>query len=274
MTYPHAAHREPDRRRRRQYILIAAGALVVLVICALAVRFGVGKPGAVDAPGRLSVSAEGTTVKAAWTGVDDADAYQLVRDDGVIVYEGGDNVAGDTTAPQGTHEYTVRAISRGVLSAPSADSEVTVGPSWGPYAPFVKQFPNVLPQSPDIAGWKGLHCTWLLSGFQAETGPRDSGSGDILARSRMACDGTDLALAVAWLDSKQATDAVFAAASAKPRSQALRWRYGTGYFDEASRIAYLRPEHPANTWIAVQQGGSGGKEQLLDLVNEMPLEDR
>lgn len=256
---------------RPHIALIGASAAVVLVVALLVVRFVIGGGGSVDAPTGVSVSANGVVVKIAWTGVDGADSYEVVRDGSAVVYSGSDTAVSDKTATEGKHTYIVRAISDGVTSAPSSSGDVTVGPSWGEYSPLVALLPKLLPQTPDTTGWNDINCSWLLSGFDDEMGPADQGSGKIYARARMACAGPTTLLALAWLVSKDATDSVFAAASRKPGAQAIRWRFGTGYLDERNGVAYLRPDTLENVWLAVGAQGAK-KDQILALANQLPLE--
>ncbi|MCF8568896.1 hypothetical protein L5G32_01275 [Gordonia sp. HY002] len=256
---------------RRVWWAIAGLAVVVFLVCLFAVRFTVGGSGAVDAPSGLTTSADAKGVKIAWTGVSGADGYQVLRDDAVVVYDGDSTTYVDDEAQAGKHRYTVRAVSGGVVSASSSASEVTAGSSWGVYAPFVKQFPDLLPQAPDLTGWKSIECGWTLYGFSDEIGRADDGSGDVLSRARIACDSDELVLSVAWLDSTQATDTVFAAASRRPGIEAVKWRFGTGYYDGAKHVVHLRPENHADTWIGIG-APDATKDQLLELANSMPLE--
>ncbi|GEE01142.1 hypothetical protein nbrc107696_15880 [Gordonia spumicola] len=258
------------RSRRRVYLFIAIAAVLVLVACLLIVRFAVGGGGAVAAPTGLSASSDGATAKVAWTGVSGADSYQLVRDDNTVVYAGPDTAFIDTTAGEGKHTYTVTAESDGVVSAPSAPSDATVGQSWGEYTPLVAMLPKVLPQTPDQSGWNDIQCSWQLYAFDAEVGT-DTGSGKVWGRARMACSSSSVLLSVAWLDSKEATDAVFSAASAKPGAAAIKWRYGTGYVDEANHVAFLRPDTVDDLWIAIGTD-TAKKDDLLALANTLPME--
>lgn len=260
-----------NQGRRRTWWIIAAAAVVVFLICLFGVRLAAGNPGAVDSPSGLTTSVDGATVTAAWTGVSGADGYQLIRDDSVVVYDGDETKYVDAEASPGQHRYTVRAVSDGAMSASSSASEVTVESSWGRYAPFVKQLPDLLPQTPDQSGWKSIECYWLLSGFKDEMGTADDGSGDPVSRARIACDGPEVAVSVGWLTSKPATDAVFANASKRPRIQAVKWRFGTGYFDETEHVMHLRPDNHENLWIGIG-ANDATKQELLDFANDMPLE--
>lgn len=256
---------------RRAYVIIAALAVAVFVACLLIVRFTVGSGGAVDSPSGLSASGDGPTAKLAWTGVDGADGYQVIRDDTTIVYSGPNTSYVDTTATEGKHTYSVSAIADDVLSAPSSSSEATVGPSWGEYSALVAELPKVLPQTPDASGWNEVQCGWLLSAFDGEVGPTELGSGKVFGRARMSCSSAAVALSVAWLDSKDATDSVFSATSAKPGVQAIRWRFGTGYLDEKNSVVYLRPDNVENVWVAIG-ADAATKDQLLAFANDLPLE--
>ncbi|MDR2281368.1 MAG: hypothetical protein LBE07_11015 [Gordonia sp. (in: high G+C Gram-positive bacteria)] len=256
---------------RRIHLGIAAAAVAVLVACLLIVRFSAGGGGPVDSPSGLSASGDGAVAKLAWTGVSGADSYQVIRDETTVVYTGSDTSFVDKTATEGKHAYTVVAGADDVVSAPSASSDATVGPSWGEYSPLVALLPKVLPQTPDATGWNEVQCGWLLSAFDGEVGPTELGSGKIFGRARMSCHSSAVALGVAWLDSKDATDSVFSAASAKPGAQAIRWRFGTGYFDDANHAVYLRPDNVDNIWIGIGTT-TGTKDQLLAFANDLPLE--
>ncbi|WOC12897.1 fibronectin type III domain-containing protein [Gordonia sp. MP11Mi] len=273
MTVRHSgaipAHHESGARRRTWWI-VAASAVVILLACLFGVRFAIGGVGAVDSPSGLTTSVDGEGVKAAWTGVSGADGYQLVRDDSVVVYDGDATTYVDSQASTGKHRYTVRAVSEDVVSAASTASEATVDSSWGTYTPFVAQFPELLPQSPDLSGWKGVECYWMLSGFKDEMGTAVDGSGNSLSRARIACDG-EIALSVAWLDSKVATDAVFANASKRPGIEAVKWRFGTGYYDGSEHVMHLRPDNHENVWIGIG-ANDATKDRLLEFANDMPLE--
>ncbi|MCF8609683.1 hypothetical protein L5G28_05825 [Gordonia sp. HY285] len=262
--------REQSDGVRRTWWIIAA-AVVVLVACLFGVRFAVGGSGAVDTPSGLTTSVDEAGVKAAWTGVSGADRYQLVRDDSVVVYDGAATTYVDDQAATGKHRYTVRAVSDDVVSASSTASETTVGSSWGAYTTFVRQFPELLPQTPDLSGWKSIECYWMLSGFKGETGAAVDGSGNALSRARIACDGPDVAVSVAWLDSKSATDAIFVNASKRPGIEAVKWRFGTGYFDGAEHVMHLRPDNHENVWIGIGANGAT-KDQLLEFANGIPLD--
>lgn len=261
---------EPKARSRKVVLGVAAVAVVVFLLCLFAIRFTVGGSGAVNTPSGLTTSADNGAVKIAWTGVAGADGYQVRRGDAVVVYEGDATTFVDDEAPNGRHRYTVRAVSDGVESASSAASEVTVGSSWGTYTPYVRQFPDLLPQAPDVTGWKDLDCVWTLYGFKDEMGRAAEGSGKPLSRARVACNSPELALAIGWMNSKEAADTIFGRASRLPGIEAVKWRHGTGYYDGDGHQLNLRPDR-GDVWIGIGADGAT-KEQLLELANAMPLE--
>ena len=197
--------------------------------------------------------------------------YQVVRDDSVVVYDGDATTYVDDEATMGKHRYVVRAVSDGVESAASAPSEATAGSSWGAYRSYVSQFPDLLPQAPELSGWKDLECTWTLYGFKDEMGRAEDGSGKSLSRARITCGSPELALSVGWLQSKEATDSIFGRASRRPGIEAVKWRFGTGYYDGGGNTLHLRPDDHEKVWIGISANGAT-KDQLLDFANAMPLE--
>ena len=256
---------------RKTMLFIALGAVAVLLITLLGVRFAFLGDGAVDSPSGLSVAVEDGAVKAAWTGVSGADEYVLSRDDGVVVYQGPDTTAVDDMVSGGEHTYRVQAVAGGVMSAPGNESKVTAADTWGDMTPLVKQFPELLPQSPDRTGWESVQCRRLYGGFQAELGTGPAGSGKALTKARLTCGSTTVALGVAWLESKDATDQVFTDISKQAGAQAVRWRYGTGYAVESAFVAYLRSDIHPEMWFAV--GIDDAKtDDVIDMANTMPLE--
>lgn len=194
-----------------------------------------------------------------------------MRDDSVVVYQGAATTYTDTEATPGKHRYAVRAVADDVLSAPSPTNEATVGSSWGRYTPFVAQFPDLLPRTLATTGWRDIECAWVLNGFEEETGEAADGSGKILGKARIGCNGPEVAVAVGWLQSKAATDAVFASASRKPGAEAIKWRYGTGYYDGANHVMHLRPDTRDDIWMVIN-ANDASKDELLTFANDMPLE--
>ncbi|EGD53608.1 hypothetical protein [Gordonia neofelifaecis] len=252
-------------------MVVAAVAVLVLVASLFAVRAIIGGSSP-DAPGGLSLSADGGEVKAVWNGVSGADEYLLIRDDGTVVYSGPDTTAVDQTAGTGDHRYRLRAADSGRWSADSAESKVTVVSGWGTLAPMAAQFPKLLPQTPDAKGWQDITCRSMVRAMRIERGPSDTGSGAALIKDRMHCFNPKLVIQPAWMTSKDATDQLFTDISKNASPESVSWRYGTGYVVESEHAAYLRLADRDDVVFTVLLD-AGGRKELLDVANQIPLDE-
>ncbi|ALG83771.1 hypothetical protein ACH46_03660 [Gordonia phthalatica] len=250
--------------------IIAVVAVLVLLASLFAVRSMVGSS-TPDAPSGLSVSYEDGKVKAVWNTVSGADEYVLVRDDSTVAYSGSESKAEDLTATAGEHTYRVRAANSGRWSAESAETKVAVLTGWGQLTQFVTQFPDLLPKTPDAEGWQGITCRSMVRALLIERGPSDHGSGDPLVRARMHCFTSDISLQPMWMTSKNAVDQLMSEVSKDDSPESISWRYGTGYVVESARTIYLRFSDRDDLVINLSLK-AGGKKELLDLANSMPLE--
>ncbi|WP_026919618.1 hypothetical protein [Gordonia shandongensis] len=255
----------------RTLAVIAAGAALVLVASLFAVR-AMTQSSAPSAPSGLTLSMEGTAVKAVWNSVSGADEYTLVRDDDVVVYTGSDTSAVDRSARTGKHSYRVRAADGGAESSDSAPAEFTVEAGWGTGVQrLVDMFPRVLPESPTTTGFDDISCRSLVQGTSGEMGAGDRGSDKPLVERRVHCFTPTVALQVTLATSKESADALLSEASKKPSAESVTWRYGTGYVVEQTGIAYLRPDTHDDV-VIVMRIDDADKEKLLEFANTLPLE--
>ncbi|MBM7367534.1 hypothetical protein [Gordonia hydrophobica] len=250
--------------------IIAAIAVLVLIASLFVVRAVTGSA-APDTPTGLSLSYDKGTVKAAWNRVSGADEYVLIRDDGVVVYSGGDSTAEDPTAPTGEHRYRVRASDSGRWSGESPETTVTVTSGWGQSAPFMAEFPQLLPQTPQASGWEGLTCRSMVRALKAERGPSDAGAGEPMVKLRMHCFNSEIVVQPGWMTSKNAVDRVLSDLTKTAKAESISWRYGTGYVVEDEHTAYLRFSDRDDLMFVVTVDKADEKG-ILDVVNAMPLD--
>lgn len=267
-TPMHPAGRTGLSRKTIGIIVVVAALVFVASLFAVRAMVGGSTP---DAPTGLSVSFENGKVKAAWNRVDGGDEYVLIRDEGTVAYSGSDSTAEDGTAPTGQHTYRVLAANDGRWSSESAETKVTVGSAWGRVAPFMAEYPQLLPQTPEETGWEGLSCRTLVRALKLERGSSDTGSGTPLAKARVHCFNSKVIIQPGWMTSKNAVDQVLADLTKSQPTESIGWRYGTGYFSAVEHAAYLRLSDKPDEMFVVTVDGAD-KQGVLDVVNAMPLD--
>jgi len=252
-------------------VAIALAAVIVLVGALLLTRYLVGGGGAPAVPSGLSVSDQDGRIRAVWNQVDGADSYLLLRDEGAVVYSGPDSAAVDDTVTRGEHRYSVIAVAHGVPSAASEISTVTVGDTWGSWAPLVAELPDLLPQFPDQTGWRELTCMPMARASVPEVGDGPYGTDRPINRARLACESDRVgALHVTWQASEQGTEAYLADLASLPTASPVTWRHGTGYYFSDTTELVLRPSTPSTVVFSLS-ADKASKDDLLGTANDLPL---
>ncbi|GAB99962.1 hypothetical protein GONAM_11_01420 [Gordonia namibiensis NBRC 108229] len=224
-----------------------------------------------DTPTGLTLDAGTGRLVATWEPVPGATGYQLVRDDGFVVYRGTDTEVVDAAVPVGEHTYRVAALDGDAVSPPSPPQSVRTGASWGVYAPLVAQFPELLPQTPDTAAkWNNAECVRRYAGGRDEVGPSETGNGKVrtVFVVRCAAGAVDRPFGVFWFASKDALNAEYSRSSATSRP--VRWKHGTGLIDENGRGVFKITDDPARelAMIVVLQTPA---QDVLEMVDSMPI---
>lgn len=259
------------RRKMRAGLLYALAFLAIVLTVGALTRAFVAEPD-ISAPDGLVLTPAAGAIDAQWNSVDGAEKYMLIRKDGTVAYVGAESTAKDSTPLAGKQSYRVIAIGEGGReSAASAAANVQVDDTWGDLFPFVKQFPKLLPQVPSAEGWSSVGCIPMVRPDAAELGQGDSGSGRVIGQARIGCSSSDItSLQVSWMISKEAADIFFGSVSAKPGRKAVRWQFGTGYFDALNSDLYLRLDEHDTVFIGLGVKGAT-QAQLLELANSLPL---
>ncbi|MEO9327902.1 fibronectin type III domain-containing protein [Gordonia sp. B21] len=224
-----------------------------------------------DTPGGLQLDSGSGRLVARWDPVPGASGYQLVRDDGYVVYRGSRTEVVDAAVPAGEHTYRVVALRGDASSPPSRPMSVRTGDSWGVYAPLVAQFPDLLPQTPDTAAeWNDTECVRRYTGGRDEVGPSETGSGRVRTVFVVRCvaGAPDRPFGVFWFASKDALNAEYSRSSATSRP--VRWRHGTGLIDEKGRGVFKITDDPSRelAMIVVLQTPA---QDVLQMVDSMPI---
>ncbi|WP_168700055.1 fibronectin type III domain-containing protein [Gordonia paraffinivorans] len=250
--------------------LVVVAALLVGVGAFLSVRAltGVDVP---DAPRGLRLDERSGRLVASWEPVSGASGYQLVRDDGLVVYRGDETEAVDVAVPAGEHTYRVVALRGDASSPPSEPKSVRTGNGWGVYAPLVAQFPELLPQAPDaVAAWNDARCVRRYSGGRDEVGPSETGNGRVRTVFVVRCTAgaVDRPFGVFWFASKDALNAEYSRSSATSRP--VRWRHGTGLIDENGRGVFKITDDPARELAMIVVLRTPAQD-VLRTVDSMPI---
>nr|WP_244278432.1 fibronectin type III domain-containing protein [Gordonia westfalica] len=264
-----AAAREPLVRPWTIAVIVAA-VLMVAVGSFFSVRAltSIDVP---DAPTGLTVDAGTGRLVATWDSVPGASGYQLVRDNGVVVYRGPQTEAVDAAVPAGEHTYRVAALDGDAVSPPSPPQSVRTGATWGVYAPLVAQFPELLPQTPDTAAkWNNAECVRRYAGGRDEVGPSETGNGQVRSVFvvRCAAGAVDRPFGVFWFASKDALNAEYSRSSATSRP--VRWKHGTGLIDENGRGVFKITDDPARELAMIVVLRTPAQD-VLGMVDSMPI---
>jgi serine/threonine protein kinase len=101
---------------------------------------------------------DGATVGLTWTPVENAETYEVRRDDQVVQSQlTGTSFTDDEALSPGSHTYTVAAFDAD--GAPSSTSSVAVEISpWLEAADLAAVFPDLVPSQPGPGGWGGATC--------------------------------------------------------------------------------------------------------------------
>ncbi|MDS1113160.1 fibronectin type III domain-containing protein [Gordonia westfalica] len=264
-----AAAREPLVRPWTIAVIVAA-VLLVAVGSFFSVR-ALTRIDVPDAPTGLTVDAGTGRLVATWDSVPGASGYQLVRDNGVVVYRGPQTEAVDAAVPAGEHTYRVAALDGDAVSPPSPPQSVRTGATWGVYAPLVAQFPELLPQTPDTAAkWNNAECVRRYAGGRDEVGPSETGNGQVRSVFvvRCAAGAVDRPFGVFWFASKDALNAEYSRSSATSRP--VRWKHGTGLIDENGRGVFKITDDPARELAMIVVLRTPAQD-VLEMVDSMPI---
>ncbi|MCR5979747.1 fibronectin type III domain-containing protein [Gordonia jinghuaiqii] len=252
--------------------------IVLIVVLAGAVAVGgfigvraLGSPDVPQSPGGLTLEAQTGHVAARWDAVSGAEGYQLVRDDGLVVYEGSRTEAVDAEVAAGEHVYRVMAVRSGVSSPAGPARTVRTGESWGQFAPLVAQFPQLLPQAPGTsARWRDAECVRRYSGGRDEVGPSETGTGKVrtVFVLRCAAGAVDRPYGVFWFASKDALNAEYQRSSSTSRP--VSWRHGTGLIDENGRGVFKITDDPAQELAMIVVLRTQAQD-VLETVDSMPI---
>jgi hypothetical protein len=101
---------------------------------------------------------DGATVSLTWTPVENAETYEVRRDDQVVQSQlTATSFTDDEALSPGSHTYTVAAFDAD--GAPSSTSSVAVEISpWLEAADIAAAFPDLVPPQPGPGGWGGATC--------------------------------------------------------------------------------------------------------------------
>ena len=277
ISYPTPVSASPVvPRKPRRWLgvaVIAVLSVVALVGAYLGVR-ALDTPSAPDAPTGLELTKEPGRVKATWQSVDGASGYRIVRDD-VVVYSGPHTTATDITVTKGEHSYRVFAIKDDRDSAASESESIAAGAGWGLYAPLVGQFPDLVPQAPDIASsFEGTRCVWMIVPSLDERGPAENGNGNqrTVARIRCATQGLERNFALTWYVNQDARNAAFSKEA--ETGHPVSWKHGTATIDPVKgRGMFKISDDPAQELSTVIIAGAIKltEQQILDFANSLPI---
>lgn len=258
-------------RRRTMRVVYLVVIAIALALSMLIAYFSARALTSVSAPDKLAADASAGAVTLTWNAVDGADSYTLVRDGGTVIYSGPDRTFVDIAADAGTRRYTVSATDGTRESPMSAEVEAKVMSGWGDIAPFVAQFPDLLPSNPEQVGWQDVRCQWMIRPDQSELGSGPTGSGQVIGKARMACSSpSTISFQIGWMASKDATNTYFARLSKDADRSAISWRHGSGYVDERYSEIYLRLDDHPDVFIGLADDGAS-RDELLKLADSIPI---
>ncbi|SDC56567.1 Serine/threonine protein kinase [Geodermatophilus telluris] len=108
--------------------------------------------------GDLTAEVVMTGVALSWTAVDNAERYEVHRDDDVLERSAAGSSFLDEDPPPGTHDYSVVAVDEDGDAPSSTASLVQEVSPWLAAADLAAAFRDLLPETPGPGGWSDATC--------------------------------------------------------------------------------------------------------------------
>lgn len=250
-------------RRRPLWALVALIAVLALLAAFLLTR-ALTVTTTPATPSGLTIESAPGAVSASWDTVEGS-TYELLRDDGVVVYSGSETSAVDRTVSAGEYTYRVRAVVNGAASEPSAGESARVSDGWGRYGPLVAQFPELLTVGPTTSTEDGTSCRARYDGKPSNLDEPPTGIAQI-----DCVDADERTFGVYWAVSREGVGKAIASANEDVTADEVEWDHGSGFLDENGR-ALLTFDAPGrqNVLLIVLPVTDG--DDAVSYANSLPL---